>query len=378
VKDKNFKIKVTKNDGKKNSDGRPNVHINGEILNRTEFDLQSTEIKGKTLDLYYYLIQNSGFHGVREIQRALGYSSPGLTSYHLKRLIDCGAITKNELGHYGIEKDEVRLGSLDEHVKFINYWIPRTFLFATIFLLLFVYGILLLLFNLDPRSFIIIALPILILMSVTLYFDGLTRLTKLTQNNKPIDSRVENKLSHLKNQLNMAIILKNKPRARDKFEAQKIFQDIIEEEIINHELTIFAMFNMCDLLLDELTMYNGEEVLNDAQELSKRVYTIAKEKNSQTLIIEALLLQQRFELLNGNLKVALGFLEQAETLAYENNLESLVNKVSSEREMLDYELSRWRTLSKDNIGLLEKIDRLKFKEYINDALELINLSDLQS
>ena len=135
------------------------------------------------------------------------------------------------------------------------------------------------------------------------------------------------------------------------------------------------MFNMCGLLLDELTLRNGEEVLSDAQELSKRVYVIAMEKNSNALIIEALLLQQRFELLIGNFKIAMELLEQAEILAQDLKMETLIDKVSREREMMDYEISRWRTISKGNIDLLERIDRLKFKEYINDALELINLSD---
>ncbi|OLS20720.1 MAG: hypothetical protein HeimC2_36210, partial [Candidatus Heimdallarchaeota archaeon LC_2] len=176
MKNTNFKVFVPKNKDKPISGERPTIQIEGKLLNRQEFDIESTEIKGKTLDLYYYLIQNSGFHGVRGIQRAMGYSSPGLTSYHLKRLIDCGAIMKNDVGQYGMEKDEVKLGSLDEHVKFINHWIPRTFLFATIFLLLFVYGIISLILGLDPRSFVLIALPILMLMSITLYLDGLTRL----------------------------------------------------------------------------------------------------------------------------------------------------------------------------------------------------------
>ncbi|NIM45531.1 MAG: hypothetical protein GTN80_07805, partial [Nitrososphaeria archaeon] len=46
-----------------------------------------SELKGKTLLVYWYLIKERGDSvGVREIQRALKFSSPSVASYHLEKL----------------------------------------------------------------------------------------------------------------------------------------------------------------------------------------------------------------------------------------------------------------------------------------------------
>ena len=110
---------------------RPVVTNDGEIV-RHEIGNKEIELKGKTIEVYQYLAKNPGFHGVREIQRILDYSSPGLTMYHLKRLLSVDAIVKNQDGQYGIAKDPIKLGSLDDHIRFIKFWIPRTFIISSI------------------------------------------------------------------------------------------------------------------------------------------------------------------------------------------------------------------------------------------------------
>jgi len=44
-----------------------------------------SELRGNTLKVYWYMLEHGGESsvGVREIQRALGFSSPTLAAYHL-------------------------------------------------------------------------------------------------------------------------------------------------------------------------------------------------------------------------------------------------------------------------------------------------------
>ena len=49
----------------------------------------SSELKGNTLRAYWVLLSSTdGVVGVRELQRRLGFSSPGLAAYHLNKLTD--------------------------------------------------------------------------------------------------------------------------------------------------------------------------------------------------------------------------------------------------------------------------------------------------
>ncbi|MHA2262129.1 MAG: LexA family protein [Candidatus Thorarchaeota archaeon] len=52
------------------------------------------ELRGNTLRVYWYMIQQGEPVGVREIQRALGMSSPSVANHHLSRLLDLELIDK--------------------------------------------------------------------------------------------------------------------------------------------------------------------------------------------------------------------------------------------------------------------------------------------
>ena len=97
-----------------------------------------SELKGNTLRVYWVLLRSqSGVVGVREVQRILGFSSPALSSYHLKKLENLGLV-KAELGEYHLIR-EVRVGILTQFLKLGTLMLPRYTLYAIMFtaLLLF-------------------------------------------------------------------------------------------------------------------------------------------------------------------------------------------------------------------------------------------------
>ena len=52
-------------------------------------------LKGKTLKVYWYMLQQPNRSvGVREIQRALRFSSPSVALHHLEKLEDLGLVQK--------------------------------------------------------------------------------------------------------------------------------------------------------------------------------------------------------------------------------------------------------------------------------------------
>jgi len=91
-----------------------------------------SELKGNTLRVYWHLLRSSsGAVGVRETQKALGFSSPALASYHLRKLEDLGLV-KEERGEYRLIR-EVRVGVLKQFTKLGTLMLPRYTLYATMF-----------------------------------------------------------------------------------------------------------------------------------------------------------------------------------------------------------------------------------------------------
>jgi len=90
------------------------------------------ELKGKTLQVYWYVLRSTGGNvGVREVQRALRFSSPTLAAYHLDKLVELGLV-KREHGEYHLVK-EVKVGVLKQFTKFGPYMLPRYVFYAALF-----------------------------------------------------------------------------------------------------------------------------------------------------------------------------------------------------------------------------------------------------
>ena len=100
-----------------------------------EFDLAflESELKGKTLLVYWYLLQQPTHSvGVREVQRALGFSSPSIAVHHLQKLQDLGLVEKKGTGEYVLEQ-EVKVGILRFFTRLGRFLVPRYLFYSVLF-----------------------------------------------------------------------------------------------------------------------------------------------------------------------------------------------------------------------------------------------------
>jgi predicted DNA-binding transcriptional regulator len=100
-----------------------------------EFDLAFLEsaLKGKTLIVYWYLLQQPTHTvGIREVQRALGFSSPSIAVHHLEKLQDLGLIRKKGTGEYFLE-EEVKVGILRFFTRMGRFLVPRYLFYSVLF-----------------------------------------------------------------------------------------------------------------------------------------------------------------------------------------------------------------------------------------------------
>src|SRR3972149_2997568 len=101
----------------------------------SEVDLAFLEsaLKGKTLIVYWYLLQQSTHTvGVRELQRALGFSSPSIALHHLEKLQDLGLVGRTGTGEYVLE-GEVKVGILRFFTRMGRFLVPRYLFYSVLF-----------------------------------------------------------------------------------------------------------------------------------------------------------------------------------------------------------------------------------------------------
>jgi hypothetical protein len=95
-------------------------------------------LKGRTMSVYAILL-SQGPMGVREVQRALNFSSPSLALHHLTKLSELELVTKDVRGTYEVTRT-VRVGSLSLFLRIGTYLLPRyLFLVSFVGIMLAIY-----------------------------------------------------------------------------------------------------------------------------------------------------------------------------------------------------------------------------------------------
>ena len=92
-----------------------------------------SELKGKTLIVYWHLLRSSGSHvGVREMQRSLNLSSPSVAAHHLDKLVSLGLVDKTGTGEYYLTQ-EVKVGLLRFFTRMGRFLVPRYLFYSVWF-----------------------------------------------------------------------------------------------------------------------------------------------------------------------------------------------------------------------------------------------------
>ncbi|BAJ51028.1 regulatory protein, ArsR [Candidatus Caldarchaeum subterraneum] len=91
------------------------------------------ELRGRTFDVYIYVLKAGRPVGVRDVQRGLGLSSPSVAFHHLEKLHGLGVLEKDEKGAYrAVEKVDVSV--LQSFILIGGKLLPRMAFYATFFI----------------------------------------------------------------------------------------------------------------------------------------------------------------------------------------------------------------------------------------------------
>ena len=96
-----------------------------------------SELRGRTLRAYLFIMKSPKAVGVRELQRALGLSSPSVAYHHLDKLVRLRLIEKDQYGEYTIIKS-ANVNVLQAFTQVGRLLVPRFIFYAVFFTTLLV------------------------------------------------------------------------------------------------------------------------------------------------------------------------------------------------------------------------------------------------
>ncbi len=100
------------------------------------------ELRGKTLQVYVYMLKKREPIGIRELQRDLKFSSPSVANYHIEKLMGLNLVSQDEYGRYYLAQ-KAQVSVLESFVNVGGRTVPRMSFFAAFFTTLLIAYVLL-------------------------------------------------------------------------------------------------------------------------------------------------------------------------------------------------------------------------------------------
>ncbi|MHA2252309.1 MAG: tetratricopeptide repeat protein [Candidatus Kariarchaeaceae archaeon] len=184
-----------------------------------------------------------------------------------------------------------------------------------------------------------------------------------------LDRKSGAKIINIRYRIANALFLKKSKRTISRAKSQEILDQLVREEIVDNELTVFAKLNLCELLLFELKNIGEEEVLDELKELVQNLLFYAKEQNTWLLLTEIYLIQSKLALLELDLEEAQKLTNQAQIIADTKGLTNLSVKILNQFDKLNEQQLMIKQLVEKSAPLSEKVEGLKLEDMISEIIE---------
>ncbi|MFX0047301.1 MAG: tetratricopeptide repeat protein [Candidatus Hermodarchaeota archaeon] len=195
---------------------------------------------------------------------------------------------------------------------------------------------------------------------------------------KELSEKENTRLIIEKYKLHEAMVLKSSPRIHDKAKAEEMLKKMIQQGMLRAEGTIYALLNLCELLLDELRVTEEIEILEEINPLIDQLLNIAKGSNSFWILAETYILQANLALISSDLGSARRGLTQAQELAEQHGMHRLATKISLQHDELLEQLKIWEGLMKTKSTIakrfeLSQLDKQMTRMVMKSAIEISNV-----
>jgi hypothetical protein len=129
------------------------------------------KLRGKAWKVYWLLLRTGREMSVREIEKALHFSSPSIAFHHLEQLCQLGLVEKQPIGGNYHLVGEVKIGVLRHFVKLGRLMFPRYFFYAIFSSAFYIAYLTILMKNITTESLFVISFGLII--SVIFWYEAL-------------------------------------------------------------------------------------------------------------------------------------------------------------------------------------------------------------
>ena len=174
-----------------------------------------------------------------------------------------------------------------------------------------------------------------------------------------------------------AFILKLENRSRSRVKAEDLLLEIISSDMIDFEIYLDAMLNLCELLVIELKITSSQEVLTELKDLLSKINKIAHYQQSYWLLAEVYWIQSHLDLLEWDIDSAQRSLTQAQIIAEEKGFDNLAMRISQDYDNIFSQIEIWEQLREKDAPLVERLEATKIDDLIkNLKKQVIDVEEL--
>jgi len=167
--------------------------------------------------------------------------------------------------------------------------------------------------------------------------------------------------SMVKHRLAKALVLRKKPRVKDKIQAQQEFEELVNEDILEWSFKKIARMNLIEMLIEEYKNYQEEEVYRELKGLLDSYQQLANQESAISDMIKSSIIKARLTFIEGDMDGSLAMLEGAKDLSMSYQLHSFVSLITKETEKMENQIEYWSKMkAADDI----ENSKNKYLEYI--------------
>ncbi len=192
-----------------------------------------------------------------------------------------------------------------------------------------------------------------------IYFNRLKQIYKKEKNQKIVS---------LLFKFNKALIHKKDPQVSNLTIAKNLLEQIINEDIINFDVYVDALLELCDVYLIYLRDTNELKLLDIILNYVKKIIEIARKIHSYWLLAEIYLLQAKLELITLDLSKAQQSLIEAYQISEKYNLNLLNLKIKKEQDELQTQITKWENFRYSKAIIAERVEFARVDEQLVQML----------
>ncbi len=180
----------------------------------------------------------------------------------------------------------------------------------------------------------------------------------------------ENPSSHTTSIVHLTdgIYLKSSNRIMKKAQGQAILQEIVRGEIFDYEGYYYAIINLIELLISEVSQTNAAEVFEEINSLLDRLEELYLQNEGYIYKLEIIQIQARILFIKDDIEGALNLLD--EKIKFYKDKLSVSGLISTKEEIVQ-QINEWADKSRKNKDIIEKINKSQLLEYLHEVSKII-------